>query len=218
MNKYFEKYGDILLSLPLFEGMRSDEVLRFLTSCRAFVTDFNGGDVIFSAGDSARFIGAVLSGSARIVRDDFYGNRNIIAHTERGELFGEAFALAGEKHLPVSVLAAERSAVLFMDGHFLLSDGGRAALNMLKIASRKNVVLNNKIEVMSKRTTREKLLAYFLQQSEKCGSNEFTIPFNRQELADFLSVDRSAMCTELGRLSRGGLIEFRKNRFKLVRV
>lgn len=213
-----EKYIDIVLETPLFDGMTPNEALQLLKVCAASRRSYDEGEAVFLAGERPGLAGIVLEGRVIIVKEDFYGNRNIIAAAGQGQLFGEAFAFADMHELPVSVFAAKRSEILLMDCRKILTGApsGRAALNMLKTVSNKNIILNAKIEIMSKRTTREKLLAYLSDAATKAGSGEFTIPFDRQGLADFLSVDRSAMSAELSKLRRSGIIDFKKNKFKIL--
>lgn len=211
-----DKYIDVMMRMPLFEGMSYEDILMFTKDCAK--TIFNAGECIFLSGREAKYIGVVLEGNVIIVKEDFYGNRNILAAAGRGQVFGEAFVFADIHELPVSVFAAERSVIMMMDYQRIMigNHSGRAVYNMLKIMAKKNILLNSKIEIMSKRSTREKLLAYLSDEARKAGNSEFTIPFNRQELADFLSVDRSAMSTELGKLRDDGIIYFKKNKFKIL--
>ena len=151
-----------------------------------------------------------------------FENKNIVAFIEKGQLFGEAFACADLKILPVSVFSAEDSEIMLIDYRKIIttcsntcSFHSKLIYNMLRIVANKNIILSQKIEFISKRTTKEKLLAYLSSEAKKAGSNSFSIPFSRQELADFLSVDRSAMSAELCKLRDSGVIEFNKNKFVL---
>lgn len=189
----------------------------------AKIKHFKNDEPIFSDGDAAESVGIVLSGSVQVVKHDFYGNRNLVASIRRGQLFGEAFACADVKMLPVSVISAEESDIMLVDYRKIITTCSHTCLfhnrlifNMLKIVASKNIVLSQKIECISKRTTKEKLLAYLLQEAKRQGSRSFSIPFNRQELADYLCVDRSAMSSELGKLQQEGRIMFHKNRFELL--
>jgi CRP-like cAMP-binding protein len=188
------------------------------------------------ADDEPRFIGVVLSGALHILQDDFWGNRAILARAEPGELFGEAFSCGGVKKLPVSVQAVEQSEVLLIDLSRIITTCSSACVfhrdlikNTLQDMARKNIALIKKMEHITRRTTREKLLSYLSSQAQQLlatptlvgkfpaqGSTAFTIPFNRQELAEYLSVDRSAMSAELGKMQGEGLIRFNKNRFELL--
>lgn len=213
----------ILAGTALFSGIAPQE-LDALLGCLAAKAHFYGKNrTVFSVGDDATQIGIVLRGGVQVVRDDFFGNRSILAHLGPGDLFGETFACAGVAHLPVSVLATQDSDILLANYRKVVTTcpgscafHARLVQNMLAIVAQKNLMLNQKIEVISRRTTREKLLAFLAAQAQTAGSRSFTIPFNRQQLADYLGVDRSAMSTELGRLQQDGVLRFERNRFEFL--
>lgn len=218
-----EKYFDTIKKTPLFAGIADNELESMLCCLNAKKEAYPKGGSIFIAGDPASFVGLVLSGSAQVVRDDALGNRTILTKLIPGELFGETFACAGIKTLPVSVITGERSQVLLLDYKKIISTCPSSCAfhslmieNMLQILAKKNLGLNRKIEAMSARTTRGKLLSYLTLQANSAGSLSFEIPFSRQELADYLSVDRSAMSAELSRMQRDGLLKFHKNHFELT--
>lgn len=157
------------------------------------------------------------------MREDIFGNRAILTALMPGQLFGETFACAGVEILPVSVIAVSDCKILLLDYRRIITTCPTACVfhsrlieNMLKILAGKNLVLNQKIEALSARTTREKLLAYLVAQAGVAGSRRFTIPSTRQELADYLSVDRSAMSREMGIMQKEGMIRFKKNCFELT--
>ncbi|MDR1820820.1 MAG: Crp/Fnr family transcriptional regulator, partial [Oscillospiraceae bacterium] len=182
------------------------------------------GAYIFSEGDRAGRIGVLLSGAARIITEDFWGARTILAAAEPGELFCESYVCARVGRIAVSVEAASAAEVLLLDYKKLITVCGsacafhsRAIENMLYVIAQKNVALTEKMQHITRRTTRGKVLSYLSAQAKGAGSAEFTIPFNRQELADFLAADRSALSAELSRLQKEGLIEYRKNQFKILR-
>jgi CRP-like cAMP-binding protein len=170
-------------------------------------------------------MGLLLSGRLRIVQDDFWGNRSILASITPGELFGEALSCAGVEIPPVSVVAAEESQVLLFDCTTML-EICRAACpfhitlinNLMKILAEKNVMLVKKLEHVSRRRIREKILSYLSDRALETGRDRFTLPYNRQELADYLSVDRSALSRELGRLRDEGVLSFRKNLFTMKKT
>jgi CRP-like cAMP-binding protein len=175
------------------------------------------------AGGSLNSIGVVLAGSIHIIQDDFWGNRTLVARLEPVEIFGEAFAFGGGDDLPVGILAAEQSDILLINCKKIITTCPSACIfhtrlikNLIQVMAQKNSMLMQKIEHITHRTTREKLLSYFSLQARQMKSNVFEIPFNRQELADYLSVDRSAMSSELGRMRDEGILHFRKNRFELL--
>lgn len=175
------------------------------------------------AGESIRNVGIVISGKIAVIKEDGFGNRSIIAEMTPGEMFGEAFACAGIGNITVSVLAAADSEILMIDYKKIIATCSSACVyhtklieNMLEILAKRVLMMNQRIDVISKRTTREKLMAYFEIQKAAAKSDRFTIPYNREELADFLFVDRSAMSRELCRMREEGLIDFRKNRFEIL--
>lgn len=213
-----------LMNVALFESISPDDIHTLLRAMSAKQKVFSANESVFLAGDRATHVGIVLSGQVHVVTEDFYGNRNILANIESGELFGEAFVCAGAAVLPVSVFAAKTSEILLIDfkklfhsNHETNKSEQTIISNMLRITANRNLMLNQKIQFISKRTTKEKLLEYLSAQAAKANSNSFEIPFNRQELADFLSVDRSAMSAELCKLRDTGMLKFKKNRFVLIK-
>lgn len=207
----------------IFAGIEPKETDSMLKCLNAKILSYKKGSALLLAGDEINWIGIVLSGVVHIIKEDYYGNRNIMAKSGAGQLFGEVFACAGTKSSPVSVFAAEDTEVMFLNCSKVLTvcSGScpfhcRMVSNLLRIVSEKALYLNQKIDFLSKRTTREKLLAYLSAQAEQTCSRQLVIPFNRQELADFLCVDRSAMSAELGRMQRDGLIEYNKRNFRLL--
>lgn len=217
-----EKYLDLLKTVSLFANVDMSDIKSLLNCLSAKTERFKENETIFLAGNKAEFVGIVLSGQVQVVKEDFYGNKNIVASIEKGQLFGEAFACADLKILPVSVFSAEDSEIMLIDYRKIIttcsntcSFHSKLIYNMLRIVANKNIILSQKIEFISKRTTKEKLLAYLSSEAKKAGSNSFSIPFSRQELADFLSVDRSAMSAKLCKLRDSGVIEFNKNKFVL---
>ena len=218
-----EKYLDVLKTANLFRDIDESDLLRLLSCLSAKSNHYEKGQTVFFSGESIEQFGIVLSGQVQIIQDDYYGNRSILAKIDTGGLFGESFACAKINTLPVSVIATTGSELLFIGCHKLASPCGKACgfhgkliQNMLDIVSMKNIFLTQKIEITSKRTTRKKLLAYLSAEAKKSGSSRFSIPFNRQELADYLSVERSAMSAELSKLRDDGILFFHKNQFKLL--
>lgn len=216
------KYLPILKNCPLFAGMTKLNIEQILPCLSATVRQAERNTFILSADDSVHFIGLILSGSVHIIREDFWGRKDILAQLGPGELFAEAFSFAHMEKLPVGVLAVEKTELMLIDCRKIIKTCPTACMfhsqliaNMLEIIANKNVLLMQKIEQLSKRTTREKLLSYLSAEAQKSGSGSFDIPFNRQELADYLSVDRSAMSNELGKMRDEGLIDFERSHFVL---
>jgi CRP-like cAMP-binding protein len=218
-----KKYYELLKNIPLFQGIAETDIAPLLACLSAKKTHFERNTIVFMSGDSLHHFGIVLSGQVQIYQEDYYGNKNILSHVGTGHLFGESFACANVDALPVSVLTVTDSDLLFIDCARLAfpcthacAFHSRLIQNMLNIIAMNNISLMQKFEITTRRTTREKLLAYLSAEAQKVRGSHFSIPFNRQELADYLSVDRSAMSAELGRLRDEGLLKFHKNQFELL--
>ena len=217
-----EKYFDTLRRSPLFSEISSEELSSMLHCLGAKVVDIAKGDPVFLEGDPAGFIGIVLEGSIQLVQEDYFGNRSIIHHSQAGDIFAEAFSFTGLDAMPVSGYAVKNSKCMLLACRRMMtvcssacSFHNRLVKNLLQLVSRKNLMLNEKIRYMSQKTTREKLLAYLAAQAKQAGSAEFTIPFDRQALADYLGVERSAMAAEISKLRRDGIIETTGSRFHI---
>ena len=200
-------------ALPLFRGVPAEELPALLARASARTCAFQKGELLLRRGDVTRRLGLVLEGSVPIIREDFWGNRSIVGLAGPGEVFAESYALAGEP-LEVSVLAAAPGAALFLEADGLTD--ARLTANLLHLLARKNLMLTRKMRHMARRTTRDKLLSYLSAQALAAGSSEFDIPMDRQQLADYLAVDRSAMSAALGKLRDEGVLTFRKNHFRLL--
>jgi len=219
MKKYFE----ILRKCPLFNGIGDNDLLGLLGCLDAKLMRFEKKYTIFTEGSKAKYLGIVLSGSAQIVQMDYYGNRSILCGIEPSELFGEAFACAGADSIPVSVIANEPCEVLLIDCNRILHTCSNACsfhqtliFNLMKDIATKAIMFQQKIEIISKRSTREKLLAYLNAQARKAGKRSFDIPFDRQELADYLEVERSGLSAEISKLRKEGILNSNKNSFELL--
>lgn len=219
-----EKYFTVLEGCPLFAGIGREDLRALLDCLGATVMDVKRNQVIFAEGDAARYVGIVLEGSVRIEKVDYYGNRSIMAQAGAGELFAESFACAGAMEMPVSAVAAEDSRVMLVECYRITVGCSNACgfhsrliANLLQIVAFKNIQLNQKMEITAKRTTREKLMSYLLSQAKLQGSDSFTIPFDRQALADYLQVERSAMSAEISKLRNEGILESTKNHFRLLK-
>lgn len=218
-----KKYLNTLKQCPLFSDITDTDLLNMLQCLNARIDTFARNQTIFMEGTPAASVGIVLSGAVAIVRDDYYGNRTIIAHIEEMQLFAETFACADIEHMPVSAIAACDSEIMFIDCKRILTICSNTCKfhtllvnNLLRIVATKNILLNQKIEVTAKRTTRDKLMTYLMIQAKKNNADTFTIPYDRQALADYLGVERSAMSAEISKLRKEGIIECRKNLFRLL--
>jgi CRP-like cAMP-binding protein len=207
----------------LFSGIKGEERESLLKCLQASKRRYKKGELVFTAGD-APAVGLLQSGAVQVTSEDPAGNRAIIGRMEPGDLFGEAFACAGAEKMPFSVEAVSDSEVLLIDVKRILVTcptacpfHARLIENLMAILARKNILLGSKIRHLSRRSTREKLLSYLSENAREAGSRTFAIPFNRQELADYLCVERSAMSAELSKLKAEGFLDFNKNRFTLLR-
>ena len=174
-------------------------------------------------GDIVGDIMLLVSGKVHVQRDDFWGNSNIISTIDIGEMFGESCITPRGREILNNVIAIEDSTIMLFDVRRILTTCSSSCKfhnmvieNLFYAISDKNRKLVQKLGHMANRSTREKLMSYLSEQSQKQGSDSFVIPLNRQQLADFLSVDRSAMSNELGKLRDEGLIEFDRSRFRLL--
>jgi CRP-like cAMP-binding protein len=213
----------LLQDTALFQGIGTEELVSMLVCLSAGTRTYEKGQMIYAAGDATARLGVVLSGSVHVIKEDFWGNRSILSENGAGQLFGETYAVLPHEVLEVSVVAAAPSEILFLDAGKIMTPcaapcafHARLMRNLLAVTARKNLLLTRKMEYMAQRTTREKLLSYLSAESQRQKTASFEIPFNRQELADYLSVDRSAMSNELGKLRDEGILQFRKNRFTLI--
>jgi len=218
-----KKYLEILKKCILFDKIEDDNLLRMLGCLGAKVAGFDKKYTIFVEGSQAKYIGVVLSGSVQILQVDYYGNRSILSNVGAGEVFAEAFACAEVKALPVTVIANEPCEIMMIDCNHILhtcqNNCGfhqQLIFNLMKDLASKTIMFHQRIDVTSKRTTREKLMTYLTMQAKSTDSRSFDIPFDRQELADYLEVDRSGLSAEISKLKKEGILDSRKNHFELL--
>lgn len=217
----------------LFKGFSDDEIAQSLETFKGKVKNYKKGETVFFAGQTITELGLVISGMLHIQQSDWWGNMNILHGIKAGEIFGLAFAAASGVPLENDVIAATDTGILFLDVHWILTfsaeDGKtekpntvfrlkiKLIQNLYRISAARNRFLTKKLHYLSCRSTRDKLLAYLSEQADMHKSHSFDIPFDRQQLADYLSVERSAMSAELSRMQQDGLLEFKKNHFTLLR-
>ena len=218
-----KKYIDVLKRTGLFAGISQDEILIMLNCLGAQIKKYKKGEYVLRAGEFVNKITLLLEGKLLIQKEDYWGNRSIINAVEPGEMFGEAYSAPNSGALSNDVVAIEESAVLSFDLNKLLCTCPSSCRfhsltiqNLFFTLCEKNRNLVKKIGITSKRTTREKLTAYLSEEAKRQNKQSFEIPFNRQQLADYLCVDRSAMSNELSKMRDDGLIEFDKNKFILL--
>ncbi len=214
-NAYFTMRHNILWS-----GVGQADFESAIRCMDARLRSFKKNSVIMMTGDEATHIGMIVSGSAKVIKEDINGDAFILTELFASDVFGEVFACAGIDHMPVSVLAAEDCEILLVNYRRIATAcssacafHGRLIENMLKLIARKNLELNQKIDILSKRTTREKLIAFF--DAQRGLAKKFAISLSREEMARYLCVDRSAMSGELGRMRDEGLILFKRNVFEV---
>lgn len=217
-----KKYLPLIQKTPLFSGISDKETESLLGCLTPRVISFEKDTFVLRFGEQISELGLVLEGEAHILQEDFWGNRNLVAAVRAGELFAESYACTEGARLGVSVLAVKPAKVLFLNVRRMMtgctaacSFHARLMRNLLSLLAQKNLLLNRKLGHVSQRSTREKLLSYLSAEADRQGAVRFEIPFNRQQLADYLSVDRSAMSAALCRLRDEGLLYFERNRFEL---
>lgn len=217
------KYIPILKKTQMFSGVADDEIFAMLSCLNARVFNYKKGEYVLRQGEHLNDIIVLVEGGLHIQKDDYWGNRSILGHISTGEVFGEAYIAPESCALLNDVVAIENSTVIFFDVKRIITTCSSACRfhsmvvqNVFFAISEKNRKLVQKIGHMSKRSTREKLISYLSEEAKKQNSASFLIPFNRQQLADFLSVDRSAMSNELGKMRNEGLLTFNKNHFELL--
>lgn len=218
-----KRFIPVLKHTQLFSGVSEEEIAAMLGCLNAALKTYKKGEYVFHQGEHISDITVLVSGQLHIQQDDYWGNSNIINTIGVGEMFGEAYAAPDSGAILNNVIAVENSSVLFFDAKRIITTCPSACRfhsivvqNLIYAISDKNRKLVQKLGHMSKRSTREKLMSYLSEESNRQSSPTFVIPFNRQQLADFLSVDRSAMSNELCKMRDEGLITFEKSRFTLI--
>lgn len=216
------EYMAVLLGCPLFAGHDEAEIEAMLACLGSVQVTRPRHTLLYAAGAEDYAMGVLLDGQLDIIQEDYWGNQGIIARLAPGDIFAESFVLAGTGALPVSILAAQDATVLLLDYRRILHtceatcafhDGLIA--NLLSIVARKNILLTQKIEHITKRTLREKLLSYLSSQAQRAGGSRFVIPYDRQALADYLGADRSALSRALSDMQAEGLLTYHKSEFTL---
>ena len=208
---------------PLFDGIQPSELKAMLQCIGYRIRSFSKGEIIAFEGENLKHIGIVLSGSVDMVKEDLWGNKTMLVRMRQDELFGETFACGEDSLSVVTFMVSEDAKILFMPFVRVMHSctmacefHHRLIENMVRVIANKNRDLMRKVEVVSKRTIREKLLAYLSIQSQLQESRYFEIPFGRVELAEYLCVDRSAMTRELVKMKDDGLIDYDKNCFRIL--
>ena len=212
----------ILQNSVLFTQFSSDDITKILSMLTAKTKKYKKNETIYAVGSHITALGLILSGAVQIQQLDWWGNLNILHEIKAGDVFGEAFATKNDIPLAHDVIAACDSRILFINVQWALTAASiknplkvRLIQNLYRISSARNRYLTKKVRYLTCRSIRDKLIAYLSEQARMQKSESFDIPFNRQQLADYLSVERSALSTELGKMQAAGLITFKKNHFTL---
>lgn len=222
MAKERELDYNFLSKTRMFAGTKPEEIEAMLGCLGGYVRSYEKGEYIYHMGQKANALGLVLSGEVRIESGDVWGNVSIMGEVTPGFVFAETYAALPDEPLMVDVIAAKDTRVLFLSAACVMTTCSHACAhhsavsrNLLNIFAHKNMNLSRRIFYVAPKTIRGKLLSYLSGQAQRAGSNEFDIPFNRQQLADYLGVDRSAMSTELGKMQKEGLLETHRSHFAL---
>lgn len=218
-----KKDEKVLQECSLFQGLAENQISSVLKCVNVKTASFAKDEYILHAGETTDFIGLILSGSAFMIQEDLWGNRNIIAPLHSGDFFAEIFAGKPGAILNSSIVASEKCEVYSLNIDRLLrvcpnscDHHHRIVRNLVTVLANKTLLLNDKITHISKRKTRDKLLSYLSSEAIRQGSMSFTIPYNRQQLADYLCVERAAMSSELSRLQDEGILKTNHSHFELL--
>lgn len=211
-----------LTNTALFRGTTQAEAEAILHCLGSRTKQFDKGETVYHAGEVIESMGLVLSGAVIIESSDLWGNNSVLGYTEAGQIFAETYACIPGEPLMVDVVACEKSEILFLNAARLFSTCAKTCVhhnrliqNLAQIFAEKNLNLSRRILHCSSKSIRGRLLSYLSEQAKKSGGYRFTIPYNRQQLADYLSVDRSAMSNELSKMQRDGLLSYDRNSFVL---
>ena len=218
-----KKYLPILRTSPFFKGLTDNEILSILHCVNAATTSRKRDSYIFRAGDSTEVMGLVVAGCVLVIQEDLWGHRNILSKCHAVDFFCEPYAASPGAVLNVSVVADEDCEIILLNVQRLLvscptvcEHHQKLIRNLVGVLANKILILNDKITHVGKRTTRDKLLSYLSSVSIRQASLSFDIPFDRQQLADYLCIDRAAMSSEISKLQKEGLIKTNRNHFELT--
>ena len=212
----------VIRSSQLFSGISEKELTAMLFCLDAKTESFSKDTFVLRAGDTAESIGLVLLGSVLIIQEDIWGNRNIISKAGPSQTFAAAYACAPGSRLNVSVIAETPLTVMFLNVKRILNvcssactHHSRIIRNLLGELAANNLRFNEKLTHMGQRSTRSKIMSYLSAEAQRLGKYEFDIPFSRQQLADYLGIERSGLSLELGKMKKDGILDYHKNHFVL---
>ena len=208
---------------PLFLGIRPEDMDAMLGCIGYHVREYKKGEIIAFEAETINHVGLVMKGSVDMIKEDVWGNRTMLLRSYAEDVFGETFACGEDSLSVVTFVAAEDSKAMFLSFCRVMHTCTHACIfhqtlieNMVRIIARKNRELMRKIEVVSKKTLREKILAYLSIQSQTQGASRFEIPLGRVEWAEYLCADRSALTRELSKMKDEGLIDYQRNWFEIL--
>lgn len=217
-------YMETLKKCTLFTGIDDNEIEHILNCLSATLKEYKKGDYIIHAGDKLSNVYLVLSGKVHIQKDDYWGNQSILTVVNESELFCESYACLPDTPVPINAVAITDCTVMSLNLNHIITTCSSACKfhislihNLLSVLASRNMMLTDKLEHIGQRSTRNKVLSYLSQYCAKSNCAAFEIPYNRQQLADYLSVDRSALSNELSKLRNDGIITYRKNKFTLLK-
>ena len=215
-------YAAVLCSSPIFSGMTESEIIQLCTVLHASERHYPKGAQLISPGDLIPAFGLLLSGAVQVSMDDVDGNHIVMADVAPGATFAEALVLSGTTDSPICAAALQKCVVLWLQGAPLADPSffasplcARFAVNFIRAFSHRTLQFNDRIQILSKKTIREKLITFFSQQAQRQHSRQITLRMDRSALADYLGTDRSALSRELSRMKRAGMIDYHKNQFSI---
>lgn len=218
-----KQYCELLKKTKLFKGIKDEEIIIMLNCLGASKKTYKKNEVVFSMGSEIYSIGLVLNGKLEIAREDFWGNKSMISILQKGDIFGEAYAFTNNAPFWASVATLTDASVLFLKANKVINTCSKSCSfhselinNLVSVIAHRNLKLNEKVAHMSERSIRRKVLSYLSNEAKRANNDKFKIAFNRQQLADYLSVDRSALSNELSKLRNEGILNFERNSFELI--
>ena len=219
-----ENYTHMISKIPLFDGIREEDIQGMLICLGGCIKKYNKDEFIIMKDENVNIVGIVLDGSVRMIREDLWGNRVTIVSMGENELFGETFSCRKDGNATVSFVAGTATTILTVQFRKVMNSCSNSCAfhhrlieNMVTLIAEKNVILMDKVDILSKKTIREKISTYLIQQSMKNESKYFDIPLGRVQLAEFLNVDRSSLTRELNNMRDEGLIDFDRNSFHMLK-
>lgn len=224
MQNFCKDYFPELLSMPIFYGIEEKNMETMLNCLGAYIREYNRNRYIILYQDEVKVVGIILSGKVQMIREDLWGNKTLLVSMCKGELFGETFSCGAHRKSTVSFLASADAKILFLSfGHIMQTCSmackfhHRLIENMVTLIASKNIALMDKVDILSKKTLREKIATYLMQQAGKQNKTYFDIPYGRVQLAEYLCADRSALTRELSTMRDEGLIEYEKKSFHILK-